>query len=128
MNSTEARQITTTFLNQLRGVFPGLEKLPSILEEIEQRETAVAAKDARSVALDNTLLEKEWCIGELDQKIAARQAELASVEAAVREKMATEERRLRAEIEAKLAPAHAEHAAVTKQLDDKLAVLAALRT
>jgi ABC-type Zn2+ transport system substrate-binding protein/surface adhesin len=128
MNSQEVNALTNGFLTQLRGIFTGLEKLPAAFEELQQREQAVSEKEAKSAALDNALLDKEWKSAELDQHIAAKTAELNRIAATVAEKLKDEEARLRAEIAAKLEPLHAEHAAVSKQLDDKVAVLAALRT
>jgi hypothetical protein len=128
MNSQEVGQLTGGFLTQLKGIFTGLDKLPAAFEELQAREQAVAAKEVNSAALDNALLDKQWKSGELDQQIATKTAELSSIAATVSEQLKDEEQRQRAAITAKLEPLHAEHAAVSKQLDDKVAVLAALRT
>lgn len=104
-NSQDVRDIVGGFARQVRGLLPGLEKFPSLWEELETRErasdareqedrdrdAAAAQKEKHLTGLGKAIEQKEAALKEREHRLRNADAQLAALAARETEVTAREE-------------------------------------
>jgi hypothetical protein len=81
MTSKELDPLVRSFLNQVRGIFSSLEKLPLALEEVEKREAACDAREASQRNLDERLQAEETRLKAATEELRQKQDMRAKLKA-----------------------------------------------